>query len=552
MIFPDLQEFLTLAQQGNLIPVWTSVPADLLTPVSAYLKLTRRRSKKSGAKSNYSFLLESVEGGETIARYTYLGTDPFLILRFRMGDGGPASGVTELTRNGRTQRLEGDMMGATRELLASFQPVRIDGLPPFAAGAVGCIGYDMVSLREPVQLPQADGAKNSKEALPDAVLMFSTTVLAFDHVKHQIIILRNVHCENRSKKALTQAYHQAEEDIRKIEHDLQSPLPILEQPRPPAMGHASVPSFRSNVSREDFILQVLRAKEHIRAGDIFQVVLSQRLETKISTDAFEIYRALRRVNPAPYLFFLQMGEDCVLGSSPEMLVKVTGDDVEYRPIAGTRPRGKDMAEDLQLEKELLADEKERAEHVMLVDLGRNDVGRVSRYGSVKVPGLMFVERYSHVMHLVSSVRGKLRPRLDAWDTFWACFPAGTVTGAPKVRAMQIISELEPTRRGMYAGAVMYLDFAGNLNSCITIRSVVVNGQKAYVQVGAGIVADSVPEREYEETMNKGKAMLRAIEMAHEEGGTGSRRGRGSKGSAGERRTAGGRSGKAGVKSRKPK
>ena len=518
MIFPDLQEFLTLAQQGNLIPVWTSVPADLLTPVSAYLKLTRRRSRKHGGKANYSFLLESVEGGEMIARYTYLGTDPFLILRFRMGDRGPASGVTELTRNGRTERLEGDMMGATRELLASFQPVRIEGLPPFAAGAVGCIGYDMVSLREPVPLPQADRAMNSKEALPDAVLMFSTTVLAFDHVKHQIIILRNVHCESRSKKALTAAYHQAEQDIRKIEHDLQAPLPILEQSRPPAKRRAAAPSFRSNVSREDFILQVLRAKEHIRAGDIFQVVLSQRLETKISADAFEIYRALRRVNPAPYLFFLQMGKDCLLGSSPEMLVKVTGDDVEYRPIAGTRPRGKDMAEDQQLEQELLADEKERAEHVMLVDLGRNDVGRVSRYGSVKVPGLMFVERYSHVMHLVSSVRGKLRPRLDAWDTFWACFPAGTVTGAPKVRAMQIISELEPARRGMYAGAVMYLDFAGNLNSCITIRSVVVKDKKAYVQVGAGIVADSVPEREYEETMNKGKAMLRAIEMAHEESG----------------------------------
>lgn len=552
MIFPDLQEFLTLAQQGNLIPVWTSVPADLLTPVSAYLKLTRQRSKKAGAKSNYSFLLESVEGGETIARYTYLGTDPFLILRFRMGDRGPSSGVTELTRNGRTERLEGDMMGATRELLASFQPVRIEGLPPFAAGAVGCIGYDMVSLREPVRLRQANRARDSKEALPDAVLMFSTTVLAFDHVKHQIIILRNVHCEKRSKKALTEAYHQAERDIRKIEHDLQAPLPILEQARPPAKRKTSAPSFRSNVSREDFILQVLRAKEHIRAGDIFQVVLSQRLETKISADAFEIYRALRRVNPAPYLFFLQMGKDCVLGSSPEMLVKVTGEDVEYRPIAGTRPRGKDSAEDQQLERELLADEKELAEHVMLVDLGRNDVGRVCRYGTVKVPGLMFVERYSHVMHLVSSVRGKLRPRLDAWDTFWACFPAGTVTGAPKVRAMQIISELEPTRRGMYAGAVMYLDFAGNLNSCITIRTVVVNDKKAYVQVGAGIVADSVPEREYDETMNKGKAMLRAIEMAHEEGSRGGKGSKGSRGSRREKRTTGSRTRKAGVKSRKPK
>ncbi|MGH9786655.1 MAG: anthranilate synthase component I family protein, partial [Terriglobia bacterium] len=328
-------------------------------------------------------------------------------------------------------------------------------------------------------------------------------------------IVRNVRCEDRSKKALTAAYRQAEQDIRRIERDLQAPLALLEQRRP-GKRRAAAPSFRSNVSREEFLKQVRRAKEYIAAGDIFQVVLSQRLETKITADPFSIYRALRRVNPAPYLFFLQLGEDCLLGSSPEMLVKVTGEDVEYRPIAGTRPRGKDLAEDQRLERELLADEKERAEHVMLVDLGRNDVGRVCRYGTVRVPELMFVERYSHVMHLVSSIRGKLRPRLDAWDTLWACFPAGTVTGAPKVRAMQIISELEPTRRGPYAGAVLYLDFAGNLNSCITIRAVVVKDKKAYVQVGAGIVADSVPEREYDETMNKGKAMLRAIELAHEE------------------------------------
>ena len=515
MIFPDLQEFLELTQQGNLVPVWTSVPADLLTPVSAYLKLTRQGGKKAGSKANYSFLLESVEGGETIARYTYLGTDPFLVLRFRMGERGPGSGVTEITQKGRTKKLAGDMMGAARELLASFKPVRIEGLPPFTAGAVGCVGYDMVALREPVPLPVPE---RSVDSMPDAILMFCTTLLAFDHVKHQIIILRNVHCEDRSQKALTAAYHQAEKTIRGIEHRLQAPLPLLESSRAPGKPGAPAPSFRSNVSREEFIQRVFRAKEHIRAGDIFQVVLSQRLETKLHTDAFAIYRALRRVNPAPYLFFLQLGPDCVLGSSPEMLVKVTGDNVEYRPIAGTRPRGKDLAEDLRLERELLADEKERAEHVMLVDLGRNDLGRVCRYGTVEVPDLMFVERYSHVMHLVSSVRGKLRPRVDAWDTLWACFPAGTVTGAPKVRAMQIISELERTRRGMYAGAVMYLDFAGNLNSCITIRSIVVKDRNAYVQVGAGIVADSVPEREYEETMNKGKAMLRAIEMAHEESG----------------------------------
>jgi anthranilate synthase component 1 len=282
-------------------------------------------------------------------------------------------------------------------------------------------------------------------------------------------------------------------------------------------------SIRSNVSKGRFLQQVRRAKDYIRAGDIFQVVLSQRLETTVRAKAFDIYRALRRVNPAPYLFFLQMGEDAVLGSSPEMLVKITGEEVEYRPIAGTRPRGANVAEDQRLEKELLSDEKERAEHIMLVDLGRNDVGRVSRYGTVRVPDLMFVERYSHVMHLVSSVRGKLRDDTDAWDAFWACFPAGTVTGAPKVRAMQIISELEPTRRGLYAGSVLYFDLSGNLNSCIAIRSIVVRHGTATVQVGAGIVADSVPEREFEETMNKGRAMLRAIELAEREGSAGKRR-----------------------------
>ena len=517
MIFPDLKEFLNLAQQGNLVPVWTSVPADLLTPVSAYMKLTRRQAPSRRAKPSYSFLLESVEGGKTIARYTYLGSNPFLTLRFWMGERGSTSGVTEISQNGRTERLEGDMMGATRELLASFQPVRIEELPPFTAGAVGYVGYDLVSLREPVPLPPAEraakSAKGSLGAMPDAVLMFCTTLLVFDHVKHQIIIVRNVHCDDRSKKALTAAYRQAEQDIRRIERNLQAPLALVEQTRPSGKRRASSPTFRSNVSQEKFLAQVRRAKESITAGDIFQVVLSQRLETKISADPFAIYRALRRVNPAPYLFFLQLGEDCVLGSSPEMLVKVTGEDVEYRPIAGTRPRGKDMGEDKRLERELLADEKERAEHVMLVDLGRNDVGRVCRFGTVQVPELMFVERYSHVMHLVSSIRGKLRPRLDAWDTLWACFPAGTVTGAPKVRAMQIISELEPTRRGVYAGTVLYLDFAGNLNSCITIRSIVVKGKKAYVQVGAGIVADSVPEREYVETVNKAKALVRALELA---------------------------------------
>jgi anthranilate synthase component 1 len=356
--------------------------------------------------------------------------------------------------------------------------------------------------------------------MPDALLMFFSTLLVFDHVKHRIIIIRNVRSDGAaSQAALRNAYRRAAAELRSIERKLQAPLSLSEQKKAPrkmaSKRRSAAPSFGSNFTRARFLEQVRKAKEHIRAGDVFQVVLSQRLETKIKVDAFEIYRALRQVNPAPYLFFLRLGQDCVLGSSPEMLVKVSGDDVEYRPIAGTRPRGKDLPHDQELERELAADEKERAEHVMLVDLGRNDLGRVCRFGTVQVADLMFVERYSHVMHLVSSLRGKLREGLDAWDTLWACFPAGTVTGAPKVRAMQIISDLEPTRRGVYAGAILYLDFSGNLNSCIAIRTIVASNGKAHVQVGAGIVADSVPEREYDETLNKGKAMLKAIELAQE-------------------------------------
>ena len=523
MTSPSLKEFLHLARKGNLIPVWNSVPADLLTPVSAYWKLTRKQGRLRRSRQEFSFLLESVEGGETIARYTYLGADPFLVLRYWMPDPGKASnahsGIVEIIGKNGSRRKKGDLMQVSRELLASFRPVSVanEELPPFTAGAVGYLGYDLVALREPVPLPPRKRRKDAAQRMPDAVLMFYTTLLVFDHVKHRIFIVRNVRCPaSASREVLSKAYRQAGQQIRRLERVLQSPLALVEPPKPPKRRHPAPPVFRSNLTRDKFLFQVQRAKEHIRAGDVFQVVLSQRLESKIQVDAFEIYRALRRINPAPYLFFLRMGADCVLGSSPEMLVKVTGDDVEYRPIAGTRPRGKDPEEDLALERELLADEKERAEHVMLVDLGRNDVGRVCRFGTVQVPNLLFVERYSHVMHLVSRILGKLRPELDAWDTLWACFPAGTVTGAPKVRAMQIISELEPSRRGVYAGAVLYLDFSGNLNSCITIRSIAIREGKASIQVGAGIVADSVPQREYEETMNKGKAMLQAIEIAQAE------------------------------------
>ena len=357
----------------------------------------------------------------------------------------------------------------------------------------------------------------SRLAMPDAVLMFFSTLLVFDHVKHQVFIIRNVRSEPGSNPDLLQAsYGKAVKEIHRIQEILQEPLARRKPTGDfPARRVARAP-VRSNFHKREFLRAVRQAKEHIRAGDVFQVVLSQRLQTRITVEPFEVYRALRRVNPSPYLFFLQLGADSILGSSPEMLVKVDGEEVEYRPIAGTRPRGKNPKEDAELERQLAADEKERAEHVMLVDLGRNDVGRVCRFGTVRVPELMFVERYSHVMHLVSSIRGKLRPEVDAWDAFWACFPAGTVTGAPKVRAMQIISDLEPTRRGVYAGSVLYLDFSGNLNSCISIRTMVIRNHRAYIQVGAGIVADSVPEREYQETLNKGQALLKAIELAQQE------------------------------------
>jgi anthranilate synthase component 1 len=526
MIHPDYRGFTKLARQGNWAPVWTTVPADLLTPVSAYLKLTSGKAGKRTGGPAYSFLLESVEGGETIARYTYLGVDPVKVLRFwieepRPEPSGPA-GRIEIISGSRRKIIRGDFISIARRTFADIRSAPVEGLPPFTAGGVGYIGYDMVSRLEPVPLPPRQRSGKAGEPMPDAVLMFTSKVLVFDHVKHQIWIFNNVPCGDDKGFGLQHSYRLAQREIRRIERRLAGPLPSLESGKRPQRGSVTL-VVRSNFSKERFMKQVRRAKQYIQAGDVFQVVLSQRLETKVRAEAFDVYRSLRRVNPAPYLFFLQMGEDSVLGSSPEMLVKITGEDVEYRPIAGTRPRGADAAEDRELERELLADEKERAEHIMLVDLGRNDVGRVARYGTVRIPDLMFVERYSHVMHLVSSVRGKLRKDLDAWDAFWACFPAGTVTGAPKVRAMQIISELEPTRRGLYAGSVLYFDLTGNLNSCIAIRSIVIRDGKAIIQVGAGIVADSIPEREFEETMNKGKAMLKAIELAERAETAGKRR-----------------------------
>jgi len=497
-MLPSLEVFLAHAREGNIVPVYTQVMADLETPVSAYLKLARGR--------RLSFLLESVEGGEKIGRYTYLGTDPFLVVKAR-GD------RIEMTSREGTARRRGNVFDVLRETARQFRPAGQQGLPPFSAGAVGYAGYELVRLIE----PRVPAFRKDDLRVPDAVLLFFSTVLAFDHVKHQIWIIANVRCD-AWKGNLEKGYRAAVAEVAAIEKRLSGPLA-----RQKRRGGREAPSSpRSNISRQGFLRAVEKAKDYILAGDIFQVVLSQRLDLSLHAEPFQVYRALRTVNPSPYMFYLRLEDQVVLGSSPEMLVKVEGRQVEYRPIAGTHPRGSSEAEDREIERRLLADEKERAEHIMLVDLGRNDLGRVCEFGSVKVKDLMILERYSHVIHIVSSISGRLREGADAFDALAACFPAGTVSGAPKVRAMEIIAELEPTRRGVYAGSVLYLDFSGNLNSCISIRTMTVRGRRAHIQVGAGIVADSSPEREYRETMSKGEALLRAVELASK--GTGRRAG----------------------------
>jgi anthranilate synthase component I len=472
---PSLEEVKQLQSQGNVIPVYKSVIADFLTPVSAFLKLEKNRS--------HAFLLESIEGGERIARYSFLGGGPFLIKRYRNGQ--PA-----------------DFMENLRATMARYKSVKLPNLPPFTGGAVGYFGYDMVRTIEDIPQTGVDDL-----GIDDAVLMFYKTVLAFDHLRHQIHIISNVILDEKQESIETQ-YENAVEEISQIEAVLRAPLEI------PIAARTEVDlSVRSNFERQDFINAVVNAKEYIAAGDIFQVVLSQRFEVDLSASPFEIYRALRIVNPSPYMYFLKTPETSIVGASPEMLVRIRDREIEYRPIAGTLPRGSSAAEDEALAEKLRKDEKERAEHIMLVDLGRNDLGRVSRYGTVRVEDLMFIERYSHVMHLVSSLHGELRDGIDRWDTLMACFPAGTVSGAPKVRAMEIIDELEPTKRGVYSGAIMYVDFRNNLDSCIVIRTLVARGNKGYIQAGAGIVADSVPENEYQESVNKARALLRAITLA---------------------------------------
>jgi anthranilate synthase component 1 len=477
MYFPSLQDVRALAAQGggNIVPMYREVTADLDTPVSAFLKVKRGR---------HSFLLESVEGGERLSRYSFIGTEPYRIVR-----------------TGPTEGCETDPLAIVEEELGRFRPIPVGGLPPFQGGAVGYLAYEAVRYFERLPAPDADPL-----ALPEAMLLFTDTLLVFDHLRHRIKLVSHVRLEGD----VDAAYRLAVFKIEELAERLREPLSYAS-----VQDHARMVEGRieSNFEREDYLSTVEAAKEYIVAGDAIQVVLSQRFARSTTAPAFEIYRALRQINPSPYMYYLELGDFEIVGASPEMLVRVEDGLVETHPIAGTRPRGRDAEEDERLERELSADEKELAEHTMLLDLGRNDVGRVAQPGSVRVPQMFEVERYSHVMHLVSHVAGKLRAGRTPYDALRSCFPAGTVSGAPKIRAMEIIAELEPARRGPYAGAIGWFGFNGNLDTCITIRTTVMKDGVAYVQAGGGIVFDSDPATEYQETVNKSRAVMRAIEQA---------------------------------------
>ena len=486
MKLTTFEEFVDLATRATFVPVVKELVADLLTPVSAFLKIAEH--------SDYAFLLESVEGGEHVGRYSFLGKDPFLILR---GSGGK----TVIEKAGVTTDSDKPFIETLRELMNSFQSAFVPGLPRFTGGAVGYLGYETSAWFEPT------ARRNGGSTAPgdEAGFMVFDTVLAFDHVQHRILLIANARIS--PDEDLKSLYQFACAKIEFLERELERALSIKKAPSSDAL------QLSANMSQEGYESIVRKAKEYIAAGDIYQVVLSRRFEAEVSVDAFTVYRALRHVNPSPYMFFIRMGDRSIVGASPEMLVRVEGRHAVTHPIAGTRRRGKTDEEDVRLAEELKRNEKEKAEHVMLVDLGRNDIGRVCDYGTVRVPTFMALERYSHVMHMVSVVEGQLAEGRDRLDALVSCFPAGTVSGAPKVRAMQIINELEPTSRGLYAGAVGYLDFAGNLDFCIAIRSILLEGGKAFIQSGGGIVADSNPTAEFEETRDKAQAMIRALELA---------------------------------------
>ena len=485
MYHPSFDAFKAKASQGNLIPVYREIMADLETPVAAFLTLDR---------GDFSFLLESVEGGEKWGRYCFLGGEPSILFQSK-------GRRVEVTRGGRTEVREGvDPLDALKRLMGEFHPVEVEGLPRFFGGAVGYLSYDMVRFFERLPDQTIDDLD-----VPDSMFMLTDTIVIFDHMLQKIKVVSNALVDGLPEKAYEQAIAKIEQLIAR----LRQPIP----PRPARRLPSGAFTLTSNFTKEAYERGVERAKEDIRAGDIIQVVPSQRLEAVIDVDPFDIYRTLRTVNPSPYMFYLKFRDLRLVGSSPEVNVRLEGALIELRPLAGTRRRGRHAAEDREITAELMQDPKERAEHIMLVDLGRNDVGRVAKIGSVKVTELLQVEKYSHVMHLVSHVVGELAKGKDCYDVMRATFPQGTVSGAPKIRAMEIIEELEPTKRGPYAGAVGYFSYSGNMDTCIALRTMTVKGNTAFLQAGGGVVADSVPELEYEETLNKARALLRAVELA---------------------------------------
>jgi anthranilate synthase component 1 len=488
MYHPAFEEFKEKSKEGNLIPVYREILADLDTPVSAFMRIN---------DGSHSYLLESVEGGEKWARYSFLGSNPSIVIK------GNRERI-EITSGGKKEVIRGasDPLEILKSIMERYKPVQVGGLPRFFGGAVGYLSYDMVRYFEEIPDRKKEGID-----LPDLYFVITDTILIFDNINQTIKVVSNAHLEGGDiEKVYKETTDKIDRIIRKLRdgRNLESAKKI---------NRLTIPNFTPNMAREDFCKMVDGAKEYIKAGDIFQVVLSQRFKTEVSSDPFDIYRALRVINPSPYMYYLHFGDIDIAGSSPEVLVRCEDKKIEVRPIAGTRRRGLSEEEDSRMMEELLADPKERAEHIMLVDLGRNDVGRVSETGKVSVNELMVVEKYSHVMHMVSNVHGILSQDKDSFGLIKACFPAGTVSGAPKIRAMEIIDELEPSRRGIYAGAVGYFSFSGNMDTCIIIRTILIKDRVAYVQAGAGIVADSDPEKEYQETVNKAKAMVSAVEMA---------------------------------------
>jgi anthranilate synthase component I len=492
LFYPTLDEVKSLSKNYNIIPISMEVYADLETPISLFKRIQDNK---------FCFLLESVEGGEKWARFSFIGRNPFLTVK-----GFKFNTVIEY-KDGRVEDIKGNPVDVLKSLLDSYRGAQLPSLPRFNGGAVGYFGYDLARFYENLPKVPADDLE-----LPESYFMFVDEVIVFDHLKQKINIVVNLHVDRNVERSYNTVVQRIKTIYREI---LSSRWKINDTFKPDFSKKGTSIEYVSNISKKTYCENVVRAKEYIKNGDIFQVVLSQRIYTETEQDPFDVYRVLRILNPSPYMYYLKFGKCKIVGASPEMLVRVENGIVETCPIAGTRKRGTTPKEDEKLEKELLSDEKELAEHTMLVDLGRNDIGKVSKYGTVTVKNLMHIEKYSHVMHIVTNVQGELRDDKTAFDALMSVLPAGTVSGAPKVRAMEIIDELESVKRGPYAGAIGYLSFDGNLDSCITIRTIVFKGKKAYVQSGAGIVADSVPEKEYEETLNKAKALLKALEEVGE-------------------------------------